>query len=54
MRVIETAQREEAFPEVGISEVHSFWSDVLVRLVRVKGGNDYACVKHEWSKVQAI
>jgi len=48
------AQREGAFSEVQISQMHSFNLNVLVRPVSVKGGNDYECVKHEWSKVKII
>ena len=48
------AQLEGAFPEVQISQAQSFGLDVPVRLVKVKGGNDYECVKHEWSKVKII
>jgi hypothetical protein len=48
------AQLERSFSKVEIYKVYSFGLDVLVRLVKVKGGNDYECVKHEWSEVQVI
>jgi hypothetical protein len=51
VREREMAQLGGTFSEVEISKVHSFWLHVFVRLVRVKGGSDYECVRHEWSKL---
>lgn len=45
------AQLEGAFSEVQIFQAHSFGLDVFVRPIFVKGGIDYECVKHKWSKV---
>ena len=35
------AQLEGAFSEAQISQAHSFGLDVFIRLIRMKGGNDY-------------
>lgn len=48
------SQWEGALSELQISQVHLFGLDVFVQLVSVKGGNDYECIKLEWSQGKVI